>query len=170
MKLGVLLFALPLLAGGASSASAQTAPPVSVSVGVFSPANADTRHRAGNTLVLGSLGYALPSHAAVSPTRTVIEGTAAYGKKGSEASVVVSLTGGQVFSLTAGKSPLSTGAAYVGVGAGVYALDLSGRHAFGRAGIYGEAGYNLSSAVFIGASYRLVDQGSGASLALGTRF
>lgn len=165
-----LLAALPLLTACASAVHAQTAPPVSVSVGVFSPATADTRHRAGSTLVFGSLRYALPSRAAVSPTRTVIEGTAAYGKKGSEASVVVSLTGGQVFSLSSGKSPLSAGAAYVGAGAGVYALDLSGRHAFGRVGIYGEAGYNFSSAVFVGASYRFVDQGSGASLVLGTRF
>lgn len=170
MKLGFLLLALPLLSGGASAVHAQTAPPESVSVGVFAPATTDTRHRAGSTLVLGSLGYALPARAALSPTHTVIEGTAAYGKKGSEASVVLSFTGGQVVSLNAGKSPLSAGAAYVGVGAGIYALDLSGRHAFGRAGVYGEAGYNLSSAVFVGASYRLVDQGSGASLALGTRF
>ena len=165
----VTLFALPLLAACASAACAQTPPPLSVSLGVFSPTTSDTRHRAGSTLVLGALRYALPSQA-VSTSRTVAEGTAAYGKKGSESSVIVSLTGGQIFSLSSGKSPLSAQTGYLGLGGGLYGMDLSGRHTFGRVGVYGEAGYNFTQAVFAQVSYRLVDQGSGASLALGTRF
>ncbi len=164
-----LCFALPLLAAGGSADAQSASPPVSVSLGVFAPAVTDTRHRAGNALLLGSLRYALPAGTA-SPARTVVEGTAAYGKRGSEASTLLSLTGGRVFSLTPGRSPLAAQTVYAGAGAGVYALDLSGRHAFGRLGVYGEAGYNLTGAVFAQASYRLVERGSGASLAVGARF
>lgn len=148
-------------------ASAQTPPPLSVSLGVLSPAGSDTRHRAGSALLMGEVRYALPAKSTAS--RTVLAVTAAHVNKRYEGSSVYSGTAGQVFSLTPGRSPLAARTGYVGVGGGLYGMDLQFVHAFVRVGAYAEAGYNFDSRLFVNAQYRFADRGDGASLAVGVR-
>ncbi len=148
-------------------AAAQTPPPLSISVGVLSPSDADTRHRAGSALLLGEVRYALPAKSVAS--RTVLAVTAAHVNKRYEGSSIYSGTAGQVFSLTPGRSPLAARTGYVGLGAGLYGMDLQFVHAFVRVGAYAEAGYNFDSRLFVNAQGRAADRGNGASLALGVR-
>lgn len=165
-KTAILILGLGLLLG--RSASAQTPPSYSLSLGVLSPTDTDTRHRTGSILLLGEVRYALP--AAPSASRTVLAGSAARISRAYEDSTIVSGTIGQVFSLTPRQSPFAARTAYVGAGAGLYGMDLQFIHAFARVGAYAEAGYNLSGPLFVNAQYRLVNRGSGASLAFGVRF
>lgn len=145
-------------------------PSTALSFGVLLPTNSDTAHRTGSTLLLGELRYALPASGPLAVSRTVFSGTAAISNRATEGSVLVSGTVGQVFSLRSGQSPLAGRTGYIGAGVGVYAMDLRFSHAVARFGGYAEAGYNLDRALFVDAQYHLVDRGSGASVALGTRF
>ena len=165
----IIVFCAALTVAACLPASAQKLPATALSLGVLLPSDSDTRHRTGSALLLGELRYALPASASA-VSRTVLSGTAATSNRAYEGSTIVSGTVGQVFSLRSGQSPLSPQAVYVGVGAGIYGMDLRFVHAFARFGGYGEIGYNVTSNVFANAQYRLVDRGNGAALSLGVRF
>jgi hypothetical protein len=170
------LFFLTLLAlrlcTPASAQTNQSVPKLStiaISLGALLPSDSDTRHRTGSALLLGELRYTLPAPVAAR-SRTVLIGTAANSNRAYEGSGIYSGTVGEVFSLRAEQSPLAAQTPYVGAGVGLYGMDLRFVHAFVRVGAYAEAGYNLSSALFVNAQYRVADRGDGASITLGARF
>lgn len=167
MKISLLILALSVAAS--LPAAADKMRETAISLGVLLPTDVDTRHRTGSALLSGELRYALPA-AASANTRTILIGTAATSNRAAEGSAIVSVTAGQVFSPDSRRSPLEPRTAYIGAGVGVYGMDLRFVHAFARVGGYVEAGYNLNSSLFVSTQYRFVDQGSGVSVLLGTRF
>jgi len=162
----VILLPLALLHG--RPAGAQTPKPVSVSFGVFLPADSDTRARTTNSLLIADVRYVLSAKAAAT-SRTLLGVSAAHSSRG-EGSTVVSGTVGQSYSLTGAHSPLAAQAGYAGFGVGVYGMDLNGTRAFARPGAYAEAGYNVTETFFVNTQYRLVDRAGGTTLTLGVRF
>lgn len=151
-----------------SPAIAQELPATALSLGVFLPSDSDTRRRATNDLISAEVRYALPSKDPAA-SRTTLAIDVNRSSRG-EGSTIVGGTVGQLFSLGGGRSPLAAQTGYVGLGAGVYGLDLNGIHAVARVGAYGEIGYNLTQAVLASAQYRFVNRGNGATLSLGVRF
>ena len=145
--------------------------PTSIEVGIFAPSdNKDSKNLGGSTQFSGFFNYTLPIPLqSATPTTTEISLGVEAGNRSGNHYVVVPITATELFGLN-GLSPNASGSIYAGAGIGAYVLNGSGSATAGRLGAQIQAGYNITSMIFIDARYQWVEQADGVTADVGLRF